>query len=597
MPTLPAPKRPRRQPRAELRERLARCEELLERIKNSELESPASYTTHSSTSPSPHVPNQQVSCSEPIQQTKPPTAKILIDRGAVRYTDKWLWAAMAEEVFAMKALQEPELPYDDGHLQTAFGLTNDGFQNLSLSEEEEFDDLSQLQPLPSQMYSLWQLFLERVHPLTKVIHPPSIHPYLVDAICGTSSLPKNMQALLFSIFGLAALSLSEEEAWNMLGTDKDNALRRFAMGLRMALLRAQYLERPNLTVLQALTLYLMSLQGRYDSQETWILNSICVRMAQKMGLHRDGEVLGLSPFETEMRRRVWWQIAILDVKFARASGMRISRLPPSTDCKMPTNIDDAGLDPNATEPFKDQQGPTEMIICLLFCKVGHLVLTKPEYQEALSQGEAVTFGSESDSGSEHQMDEFTNVIREIEKGLDETLEKFSYPEAGPIHEFASDVKTVLSSRISEMGQSASQQPEWGTEIITPSDNLFKLSIMSIEQSVKLHQKSKGGGFSWSILFNLHYDIFSHMVGQLSLRTSGSLVERAWNLVPVIYSIHEEFFDLSQSSSVSLANFVLRAWKMRSSVLRARLGSVPEVPDYIQRLDLGMSLRRVKPRID
>jgi hypothetical protein len=98
MPTVPAPKRPRRQPRAELRERLARCEELLERIKNSEMESPASYTTHPSTTSSPHAPSQQSLGPEPVQSTKPLTAKIIIDRGAVRYTDKWLWAAMAEEV-------------------------------------------------------------------------------------------------------------------------------------------------------------------------------------------------------------------------------------------------------------------------------------------------------------------------------------------------------------------------------------------------------------------------------------------------------------------------------------------------------------------
>lgn len=316
-------------------------------------------------------------------------------------------------------------------------------------------------------------------------------------------------------------------------------------------------------------------------------------MALKIGLHRDGEMLGLTPFETEMRRRVWWQIVILDVKSARASGLRSPPLPPSTDCRIPTNIDDVSLDPNATKPFEDQQGPTEMIICLLFCKVGHLVLTRPDYQEALSQGEAVIFGSESDAGSDHLLDEFTNVLHEIEKGLDDTLDKYSYPSAGPIHEFASDVKSVLCSRIGEIGQSASQQPEWGTEIITPSDNLFKLSIISIEHSVKLHQKSQGVGFSWSILFNLHYDMFLHMVGQLCLRTSGSLVERAWSLVPVIYSMHEEFFDVSLPSSVALANFVLKAWKMRFSVLRARLGRVAQVPDYIQRLDLAMAVRRSK----
>lgn len=155
----------------------------------------------------------------------------------------------------MKSLQVPKTD-QDVPMETDLSSTNTQFQSLDLNEEE-FDDLSQLQPLPSQMYSLWQVFLERVHPLTMVIHAPTMNAHLVDAICGTSSLPKSIQALLFSIFGLAMLSLTEEEAWNMVGTDKENALARFAMGLRMALSRAKFLEFPNLTVLQALTLYLV----------------------------------------------------------------------------------------------------------------------------------------------------------------------------------------------------------------------------------------------------------------------------------------------------------------------------------------------------
>ena len=31
-----------------------------------------------------------------------------------------------------------------------------------------------------------------------------------------------------------------------------------------------------------------------------------------MGLHRDGSKLGLKPYDTEMRRRCWWQIVVLD---------------------------------------------------------------------------------------------------------------------------------------------------------------------------------------------------------------------------------------------------------------------------------------------
>lgn len=97
IPTSPAPKKPRRQPRAELRERIARCEELLERLKNSEMESPTSDVSMSAANWS-HSPNAQ---PEPLQSREAPkgsTGKILIDQGAVRFTDKWLWAAMAEEV-------------------------------------------------------------------------------------------------------------------------------------------------------------------------------------------------------------------------------------------------------------------------------------------------------------------------------------------------------------------------------------------------------------------------------------------------------------------------------------------------------------------
>ncbi|KAH6981668.1 fungal-specific transcription factor domain-containing protein [Ilyonectria sp. MPI-CAGE-AT-0026] len=214
--------------------------------------------------------------------------------------------------------------------------------------ESCFDEQCRLQPLPSQIHYLWQVFLDRVHPLTKVMHAPTVQPYLVDAVCSTGSLPKGMQALIFSIFSLATLSLSEDESWTILGSSQEHAFQRFSAGLRAALQRARYLELPNLTLLQALTLYLISLQGRYGSRKPWILNTVCVRMAQKMGLHRDGELLGLSPFETEMRRRVWWQTVRLDLKSKRAWGLSPSTLPVTTDCKIPTDIDDEDLVPDAT---------------------------------------------------------------------------------------------------------------------------------------------------------------------------------------------------------------------------------------------------------
>ena len=36
----------------------------------------------------------------------------------------------------------------------------------------------------------------------------------------------------------------------------------------------------------------------------WVLNGLAIRIAESMGLHRDGGQLALSPFQAEIRRRV-----------------------------------------------------------------------------------------------------------------------------------------------------------------------------------------------------------------------------------------------------------------------------------------------------
>jgi hypothetical protein len=72
-------------------------------------------------------------------------------------------------------------------------------------------------------------------------------------------------------------------------------------------------------VLQALVIYIYSLQGRANNHASWVLSGTALRIAHNMGMHQDGELLGLGPFESEMRRRVWWQILQIDTKFATMS--------------------------------------------------------------------------------------------------------------------------------------------------------------------------------------------------------------------------------------------------------------------------------------
>ena len=59
-----------------------------------------------------------------------------------------------------------------------------------------------------------------------------------------------------------------------------------------------------------------------------------------MGLHRDGSHYGLHPVETEVRRRVWAQIRMLDLRTAEELGCEPTIMEGSYDTSLPLDIPD-----------------------------------------------------------------------------------------------------------------------------------------------------------------------------------------------------------------------------------------------------------------
>lgn len=82
-------------------------------------------------------------------------------------------------------------------------------------------------------------------------------------------------------------------------------------------------------------------------------------------MHRDGEKFGLSPYDTEMRRRLWWQICVLDVRASEDHGSDPSIFDHTFDTKFPLSINDADIDPDAKEPPKPREGISEMTFVLI----------------------------------------------------------------------------------------------------------------------------------------------------------------------------------------------------------------------------------------
>lgn len=119
-------------------------------------------------------------------------------------------------------------------------------------------------------------------------------------------------------------------------------------------------------VVQAFTLFLVLVRRYDDTRFAWTLTGLAIRISQSLGIHREGtEFDGLSPFDVEMRRRLWWAICILDLRSAEDQGTELTIAERTYDTQFPLNINDADITPEMTEFPEEKLGPTDMTFCLI----------------------------------------------------------------------------------------------------------------------------------------------------------------------------------------------------------------------------------------
>ena len=305
-----------------------------------------------------------------------------------------------------------------------------------------------------------------------------------------------------------------------------------------------------------------------------------------MGLHRDGEALGLSPFDTEMRRRVWWQVIMLDAKYALMSGLSHSHLPRGWDTKPPKNINDADLFPAATEPIQDREGPTEMIMIIISNRLAQFLLDTPGIEPMMLMTSPDAFKG-PDAPTKEQMEFYKGHVTDLARDMLAMIDRYSDPSAGPLHELACDMRQDVIDKVQQLLSPKDRM--FAAEVHTPSDNAFSVAVQATEHSVDQHGRIQQKGFGWYARLHFQLNIFQYMVGQLCYRSTGELVEAAWGLVERTYALYPDLFDISHKPHHHLGTFLLRAWKLREEVLRNRLGCAPEMPGCVAKLRATMPL--------
>ncbi|KAI0014531.1 fungal-specific transcription factor domain-containing protein [Xylariomycetidae sp. FL0641] len=561
-------------------ERLARCEKLLKQYASDAIP-PSADGTPESPNGAQRESDHPTPASSEASITHSPNEKILREGGNVRFVDNFLWTSFHQELDAIRNLvDEADSPESGASVTDAF--TPEDLSDFSMGVGNTPAEWGDLLTDPVHVFRLWQLFLERVNPLTKVIHVPTVQPYVLDAGTDMSSVPLNYQALLFSIFNLAVISLSNDECSQLLGMSRDAAFNQFSTASKSALVRYQYLKNHDMVILQALVLYIASLEGRYDPHGLWILGGTMVRLAQKMGYHRDGEHFGLDAYETEMRRRIWWQVIAQDAKHTIGAGLNHSLMPPQWDTKVPQNLNDADIFPGSTEPVQAREGPTEMAFCHLiyeFMKFVHS--SHPVFEAAFnvvrnkSQGPVTAPERQAVEKFKTLLDEFNGRMEDLER-------RYVDPKAGPAHIAATAVRPMFTDKMKGMFSPSHMQSGHGADDFATEDHLFKILVMGHEYNARIHEQMASNGFIWFVRFNMDLK-FALLVSRLLEQPNSPLAERGWNAVTTTYACHgDELLDMSRKQSVALAQLTIKAWEAREQAL-ARAGQSADPPEFISHL--------------
>lgn len=113
-------------------------------------------------------------------------------------------------------------------------------------------------PPAIQIIQLWQVYLNNVNPLLKLTHTPTLQERIIEATANISKVSKSLEALMFAIYFMAVTSLTDEEVRHTFSQEKALLLQRYYTACQQALINGGFMRNPDLTLLQAFLLYLVS---------------------------------------------------------------------------------------------------------------------------------------------------------------------------------------------------------------------------------------------------------------------------------------------------------------------------------------------------
>ncbi|TFB01877.1 Transcription factor vrtR1 [Trichoderma ghanense] len=488
----------------------------------------------------------------------------------------WLWSDLPELLRnpPISQLKQDDEDKHDGMVTRAEAAVTTPSLLLSPYPLSTAPEQLELHPDSKHVFKLWQAFAENVNPLTKIIHAPTLQQKILEAAWSVESVAKPLEATMFAVYALAVASMKPAICIDMFGETRSALLNRYRMGALRALSGTSLFSTRDLEVLQALTLVMM-----IDTQSDFTTTAVAVamRIAHKLGLHRAAEDPRTPFFDQEMQVRLWWYVRGLNSRVRRGMGL-LSTVDDLGDTRLPMNVNDADLHPRMEKPPAVQHtAATEMVYCLMKYDLWNFVRKSPTFSGGLHPREKAA--QLITSTSTESMAKKRKVLDEVDRMLQENYLAHLDPSI-PLHQLSAALAGLTVHNQRFLMFHPRHQPEGGRYMSQADQDLvFESSVKLLDLNREVRSTSFSANLVDHMACRTQVDALVYMISELRQRTSGPLVETAWDLVEEVYGQQSLMPPCDDEFFAALADLTLHAWETRYNAL----DRVAAVPNFIEML--------------
>lgn len=290
------------------------------------------------------------------------------------------------------------------------------------------------------------------------------------------------------------------------------------LGTERALCQADLLNTTSLSVIQAFILYIFTLRRYESARSIWCLVGLLIRLAVSIGLHRDGSSIpSMSPFEVEIRRRIWWHICCTEIRLNDGQVPEMGMSERDFETQEPTNVNDADIFPGMSMPPTPREGFTDTTITLIGCEKWRLTRAVQFGTSKLNSGQP-----ESDASIEQKLEK----LRHFKERL--AAERYHWQLDQPIQLTLAILSKVHVNSWELMVSHHKCQPL--SHGCSPDEKSFTLALAIVEDFFEFQSNEATKRWAWLVQGNIHWQPLAIVLARICSSSWDATAEHAWSLV-------------------------------------------------------------------